>query len=293
MNKKGEIKKLTKISSPTISIITNIGLAHIGNFEKPKDIAKEKASIYQYLKKKSFALIPNDSKYSKFLIKKASTKPQNILLFGVKEKSDASFRRIDKDKFIFSILRKKISLKKKNYFKYWEENTLIVLVILNILKFNFNDFRKSIENLKPLKGRGEKKRIFKHNKTFFLIDESYNSSPYTLKNSIVNANKILKNNQKLVLVIGDMLELGKFSEELHLSISETIKKVSPKLLVTVGSYSKIINESTKKKVKAFHYKTYHKVYERLIEELDDNDIVMIKGSNSINLSKICERLKKK
>ena len=47
-----------------------------------------------------------------------------------------------------------------------------------------------------------------------------------------------------------------------------------------------------KKVKAFHYKTYHKVYERLIEELDDNDIVMIKGSNSINLSKICERLKK-
>ena len=51
MNKKGEIKKLTKISSPTISIITNIGLAHIGNFEKQKDIAKEKASIYEYLKK--------------------------------------------------------------------------------------------------------------------------------------------------------------------------------------------------------------------------------------------------
>ena len=59
------------------------------------------------------------------------------------------------------------------------------------------------------------------------------------------------------------------------------------------TFLKIINESTKKKVKAFHYKTYHKVYERLIEELDDNDIVMIKGSNSINLSKICERLKKK
>ena len=46
-------------------------------------------------------------------------------------------------------------------------------------------------------------------------------------------------------------------------------------------------------MKVFHFKTYHSVYERLIEELDDNDIVMIKGSNSINLSKICERLKKK
>ena len=49
----------------------------------------------------------------------------------------------------------------------------------------------------------------------------------------------------------------------------------------------------KTRSKAFHYKTFHKVYERLIEEIDDNDIVMIKGSNSINLSKICERLKKK
>ena len=90
-----------------------------------------------------------------------------------------------------------------------------------------------------------------------------------------------------------MLELGKFSEELHLSILETVKNVSPKLLVTVGSFSKIIAENVKNDLKVFHYKTYHSVYERLIEELDDNDIVMIKGSNSINLSKICERLKKK
>ena len=76
---------------PTISIITNIGLAHIGNFIEPKDIAKEKASIYDSLNKESFALIPNDSPYSKLLIKKASSKTQNIILFGIKENSDCKF----------------------------------------------------------------------------------------------------------------------------------------------------------------------------------------------------------
>ncbi len=293
MNRKGEIKKLTKISSPTISIITNIGLAHIGNFEQPKDIAKEKASIYNYLNKKSFALIPNDSEYSKLLIKKALSKTQNIISFGTKTNSDASFRKIDGNKVIFSLLGKKILLKKKNYFEYWEENTLIILIILNILKLNFNDFKKRIENLKPLDGRGEKIKIFKNKKSFFLIDETYNSSPRTLKNAIINANKFLKRNQKLVLVIGDMLELGKYSKELHFKIIEIVKKVAPKLLVTVGSFSKIITENAKPDIKAFHYKTYHKVYERLIEEIDDSDIVMIKGSNSINLSKVCERLKTK
>ena len=78
MNCKGEIKKLTKIASPTISIITNIGLAHIGNFNEPKDIAKEKASIYDSLNEESFALIPNDSPYSKLLIRRASSKTKNI-----------------------------------------------------------------------------------------------------------------------------------------------------------------------------------------------------------------------
>ena len=63
--------------------------------------------------------------------------------------------------------------------------------------------------------------------------------------------------------------------------------------MTVGSFSKIFTNYAKPDLKAFHYKTHNNVYERLIEEIDDNDIVMIKGSNSINLSKVCEKLKKK
>ena len=51
-------------------------------------------------------------------------------------------------------------------------------------------------------------------------------APHTLKHSIINANKILKNNQKLVLVIGDMLELGKFSEELHLKFRNSKKSIT-------------------------------------------------------------------
>ena len=293
MNRKGEIKKLTKIASPTISIVTNIGLAHIGNFNEPKDIAKEKASIYEYLNKKSFALIPNDSPYSGILIKKASCKTQNIISFGTKKSSDSNFSKIKKNKFIFTILGKKILLEKKNYFKHWEENTLIILIILKILKFDFVDFKKRIENLKPLDGRGKKIKIFKSKKKFFLIDETYNSSPHSLEHAILNANRILKRNQKLVLVIGDMLELGIFSKQLHLKILEIVRKVSPKLLITIGSFSRIITDNVKPYLKAYHFKTYHKVYERLIEEIDDSDIVMIKGSNSINLSKVCEKLKEK
>ena len=146
--------------------------------------------------------------------------------------------------------------------------------------------------LKPLKGRGESTKIYFRKKTFFLLDESYNSSPQSLEKAIINASK-LANNSKLILVIGDMLELGKYSKELHLKIHKTVKRISPSIIFTVGEFSELISKKLPSKIMTQHFKSFDNVYERLIEEIGHNDIVMIKGSNSINLSRICEKLKKK
>ena len=56
-------------------------------------------------------------------------------------------------------------------------------------------------------------KIFKKN--FYLIDESYNSNPLSLKSALKNFDKIKVNNSKKHLVLGDMLELGKHSKKLH------------------------------------------------------------------------------
>ena len=70
MSSYGEIKKLAEIAKPNISIITNIGNAHIGNFKDSIEIAKEKSAIFDYFTK-STAIIPGDSEYIN-LIKKES-----------------------------------------------------------------------------------------------------------------------------------------------------------------------------------------------------------------------------
>ena len=88
-----------------------------------------------------------------------------------------------------------------------------------------------------------------------------------------------------------MLELGKYSKKSHFDISKVITKISPKLVITVGKFSRIIYENLHPNIISHHFTSVENVYERLIEELDDSDIVMIKGSNSINLSIISERLK--
>ena len=134
------------------------------------------------------------------------------------------------------------------------------------------------------------KKSKKNQKNFNLIDESYNSSPDALITAIENLNELrFKANQK-VLVIGDMLELGEFSEVMHKKIIPTIIKVKPRVVITVGKFSKVISDNLPKNIKTFHFKKVIYVYNKLIKEINDNDIVMIKGSNGIKLADISKTL---
>ena len=147
---------------------------------------------------------------------------------------------------MFTTLKNKIHLHKKINFKNWEINISIIVIVLEILKLDLKKLVTKFEKLKPLAGRGEVKEIKKESKKFYLIDESYNSSPDALITAIENLNEVrFKANQK-VLVIGDMLELGKFSEVMHKKIIPTIIKVKPRVVITVGKFSKVISDNLPK-----------------------------------------------
>ena len=290
MSSYGEIKKLAEIAKPNISIITNIGNAHIGNFKDSIEIAKEKSAIFDYFTKKSTAIIPGDSEYINLIKKKAKEKTNNIFTFGEKEDCHSTFKINKNNKILFSTLENQIVLEKRTDFKNWEINISIILIILKILKLDLTKFSLQLEKLKPLSGRGQIKKVKKDSKSFYLIDESYNSSPNALISSIENLTKIKFKDNSKVLVIGDMLELGKFSKEMHKKVIPTIINANPKVVITVGKFSKIISDNLPKNIKTFHFKKNINVYNRLIKEIRDNDIVMIKGSNSIKLSYISKVL---
>ena len=100
--------------------------------------------------------------------------------------------------------------------------------------------------MSPISGRGNKITIkFKDNKKTFIIDDSYNANPDSM-NSALNNFQNMKNkfkNYETILIIGDMLELGDSSNELHFKLVPIIKKIKPNILITLGIYtSKICKE---------------------------------------------------
>jgi murE/murF fusion protein len=161
----------------------------------------------------------------------------------------------------------------------------------------FVDIKKLKKNIfldfKIPSGRGNILNLKLKNKKIFLIDETYNSNPLSLKSAIENYDKIELKKSKKYLVLGDMLELGKHSKKQHKLISKIINKTKIDKVYVIG---KFIEETFKglnlsKKAKILNNK--FEIFDLINNDLNNNDYLMIKGSNSTGLNTVVKNLKKR
>ena len=294
MDKKGEIDDLSKIVKPEIAIITNISLAH---FNTLKDIAKAKAEIINNITKGGNIILNKDSNFYEFLEAKAKKRGIKVTSFSLKKKSNVFLLNIKKNKNYF---RLKINVKNKIFYfdtkistNNFINNLLACVSTLSILNLDLDKMKKKFINFKIPGGRGDINIVKKFNKKFKFIDESYNANPLSMISAIKNMNyyKVGKSNKKLVL-LGDMLELGKKSKKLHKSLSEIINKSSIDKVYVFGKYIKETFNylSTNKKGKIF--KNLSEAHTHFGKILHNRDLLMIKGSNATGLNQFSKNIKK-
>ena len=148
-------------------------------------------------------------------------------------------------------------------------------------------------NFKIPQGRGDISKLKIKSKNIFLVDESYNSNPLSLKNAIENFDNIKANNSKKYLVLGDMLELGKHSIKQHRLISKIINKTKINQVYVIGKYIKETFRGLKINKKAKILKNKNTIIDLINKNLNNNDYLMIKGSNSTGLHKYITDLKQR
>ena len=148
-------------------------------------------------------------------------------------------------------------------------------------------------NFKTPSGRGDISKIKIKNKNFFLIDETYNSNPLSLKTAIENYDKIESKNSKKYLILGDMLELGKHSQKQHRLISKIINKTKINQVYVIGKYIKETFKGLKRNKKANILNNKLDIIKLINNNINNNDYLMIKGSNSTGLNKMINDLKQR
>jgi murE/murF fusion protein len=296
MDKKGEIDYLSKIVKPDVSVITNINYAHAQNFKNIKQIALAKSEIINNTKINGFIVLNADDNFYTLHKKIANKRKLNILSFGI-DNQNANIKLISIKKIVNKF---KATIRVNNLKTYFfisnnfHNNILNILATLSVMSI-FIDISKLKKNIflsfKIPNGRGDIAKIKIDNKKLNLIDESYNSNPLSLKSAILNFDKIKIDKGKKYLLLGDMLELGKHSKKLHLSIAKIINNTKLDKVFVFGSNVLFTYNSISKKKKGRILINKSQIIDLIKNDLNNNDYLMVKASNATGLNKIVREIK--
>ncbi len=295
MDKKGEIDNLTKLIRPNLGLITNISYAHIKNFSNLNQIARAKAEIINNIINDGTMIINMDDKYYKYFIKKSKNRGLNTVTFSkINKKADIVFlkRRKHKKDYIIDIKIKEttksflISKNLSNHIENILASLSIISVYFDIKKINRNLF----SGFSIPKSRGSLINFKKGSKKLTLIDESYNSNPLSLKFALERYDSLYEKNNKKFILIGNMLELGKFSKKLHIKIANYINKSKINKTYVYGNQTKHTFNKLKPQIRGRILKNKMDIYRLITNDLPNNSFLMVKGSNSTGLNKIIKNL---
>ena len=296
MDRKGEISNLTKILKPNIGVITNISYAHIKNFKNLFGIAKAKSEIIDNIINGGTIVLNADDKFYKYLRLKALRKRIKIISFSKKNISNLKFNKSKKvgENYLINI---KFSKKYLEFLisKELEDNIYNILATLAVIS-TFYDLEKLNKNFfynyKIPEGRGDEKLIKINKKRFILIDESYNSNPLSLKFALNKFNKLNINSKKKIVLLGDMLELGKYSKKLHIEAAKIVNKTDINRVYVYGKNIKDTFNKIRPQKRGKILNSKNEINNFLKYDVKNGEYLMIKGSNSTGLNLLVEKLKK-
>ena len=280
---------------PDLGVITNISYAHIKNFKNLYEIALAKSEMINNIISGGSIVLNKDDKFFNFLKNKALKKKLKVISFSEKNNADIRMIKITRKKSNYLLIIKiSNNIKKfiiKENLKFYIVNILATIAVIS----NYTDVQSLKENFfynfKIPKGRGDFSKIKLNNKSINIVDESYNSNPLSLEFAINNFDKMDVNSKSKNILLGDMLELGKFSKNLH---KEAAKIVNKSKINKVFVYGKDIKETfnkikTQKKGRILNSKK--EIISLMKNDLRDNDYLMVKASNATGLNNVISQIK--
>lgn len=289
MNHFREIETLTKIARPSIAVITNIGTSHIGILGSRKNILKAKLEILEGLQETGTLIINNDCDLlNKWNENRTKTNDYDVLTYSIYENSDIIATNLNmtenKTKFDVKYKEKELKVQLPTYGEPFVYNSLAAIAVAKVLRVNDEDVEEGLKHIELTKKRMEIKVI---NGVKF-INDAYNASYESVKyalNTLTNTS-----GKRKIAVLGDMFELGDFSEELHRKVGKEVENNNIDILITVGEYSKFIDKEAISVKEKIHLNDKDEAIKKIKEIQKEGDVFLIKASNGMKLYEIVESL---
>ena len=280
MNHFGEISLLTSIAKPTLSVITNIGTAHIGNLGSRENILKAKLEILEGMEKPKIIINDDNDLLHKWYLE--NKEKVEIHPYSLKNAKDIELN--EESSTFKTTIKNEIKITVPVGGEHFVYNALCAIEVGKLLNISDEKIQKGIAEFELTKKRMD---IRKLKNGAILINDSYNASYESMKASLEYLSKYP--GKRKIAVLGDMFELGEYSTELHEKVGKEVTKNKIDILICSGENSKyIINNSST--VEKYYLKNNEEILEKLQQILSDGDVVLVKASNGMKFYEICQKL---
>ena len=290
MNHSGEIKRLCEIAVPSHGVITNVGTAHIGELGSYKALRAAKLEV---LGKLGVAVVNADDGKLMQGIREAAFKGQ-IITFGTGNDSNVRAREVRATEtgsdFILELGNAgniPINLHVHGIFNVY--NALAAAAVSFSLGVGIDEIKAALDGYSGFPMRFE---VIKEN-GITVINDSYNANPTSMSGSIKELVS-MGTGGRVVAALGDMKELGDFSEEAHREIGRFLSEAGVDVFVAVGEMMGLAAGECIKSGKmsgVFLFRDVEEAGKEIMKILKQGDTILIKGSRSMAMEKLLRSIR--
>lgn len=292
MTGRGEISNLSKLARPNIAIITTVEAVHLEFFTSVAGIAAAKSEIYDGMQQDEVAIINLDNPYAQIMIEAAKAKKLKVVTFA--EENKANYRLLSYDiRGDFSYITaecngRDIEYKINAFGRHLAFNSLAVLATVKEIGAEVEYAANNLRYFKAQKGRGAV--IHVENRNVIIIDDSYNASPASIKAALENLKFYKNDNHRVIVILGNMVQLGSETEEMHSNLSEFIEVQNVDKVYTVGNLMRKLFDKLPANLRGAHADSSAEMLEIISNDIKAGDVLLIKGSNAMKMNVIVDNL---
>jgi len=292
MNHAGEIRALTAQVRPHVALITTIAPAHLENFTSEAEIADAKSEIFAGLEPGGVAIVNRDSEhFERMRAHAVRSRADRIISFGRHPGSDWRLTELQTaaQHSDVTVLRgsRRIAYRLGVPGEHLALNSLAVLAAVEALGADVARAAAALADLRAPAGRGERRRIALAEGSATLLDESYNANPASVRAALA---VLGQTPGRRIAVLGDMLELGPASGELHAGLAAPIDAAAVDLVFTCGPHMQRLHEALPAARRGCHAADSATLAPALLTALRPGDAVLVKGSLGSRMARVVSAL---
>lgn len=280
---------------PDFAILTSISEAHLEDLGSLEGVAICKSKLFLDMSASGYVIINADTPYANLVVQEANKTAANVVTYGNGEDNQVFLVEYDSvtGMVVANVFGRQVEYFVSAHSEHYAINSLAVAAVLFLMDIPcWEELLSSLGSYVPSRGRGDFFKYTSLKRSYTIIDDSYNSNPASMRASLKSLSNIDSEGGRKIAVLGDMLELGENSYQLHADLYDVVVSSKVDKVYLVGEYMQDLWVKLPLDIKGALFPNVKGVYSFLRTQLKDNDLILFKSSNGTGLSRIVKRFRK-